>query len=461
MTQRFFILLLVLLSASASAAPAGTSVAPDFVTLVKQEGATVVNISATRTVRDSDIESEIPEGAPDDEFNEYFRRFGPPGPREYQAHSLGSGFIISEDGYILTNAHVVTEMDQPTVKLLDKREFKAKVVGVDQRTDVALIKIDAKGLPKVTIGDPAKLEVGEWVAAIGSPFGFENSVTAGIVSAKGRLLPDESYVPFIQTDVAVNPGNSGGPLFNLRGEVVGINSMIYSGSGGYMGLSFATPIDVAVKVAGELRAHGRVIRGRLGIRIQELTADLAASFGLKGTAGALVAMVEKGSPAEKAGILIGDVILKVDGKPIESSSTLPQIIAATAPGNSIKLEIWRRGAVKELTATIGEVPLEASRAAPEPEAKRANRLGLVVSELTRAQREALEIAGGVLVRAVSGPALKAGVQQGDVIVAVNDTKVERIADFNRLVGKLPPGSSVALLILRRGVLLYVPVRLPN
>jgi len=326
---------------------------------------------------------------------------------------------------------------------------------------VALIKIEAKGLRKVTIGEPAKLEVGEWVAAIGSPFGFENSVTAGIVSAKGRLLPDESYVAFIQTDVAVNPGNSGGPLFNLRGEVVGINSMIYSGSGGYMGLSFATPIDVAMKVAGELRAHGRVIRGRLGVRIQELTSDLATSFGLKSTDGALVTLVEKGGPADKAGILIGDVILKVDGKPIESSNDLPQMIAATAPGNAIKLEVWRRGAVKEVTVTVGEMPADTPRAAPEPEERRPNRLGLAVSDLTRTQRESLEISGGVLVRGVSGPALTAGIQQGDVIVAVNDAKVERVADFNKLISKLAPKSNVALLILRRGVLLYVPVRLPN
>lgn len=456
MILRFLALLLVLLSADAPAAPA--PVAPDFVTLVKQEGGTVVNISTTRTIRDSDIQSEIPGLAPDDPLNEFFRRFG---PHEYLARSLGSGFLITEDGYILTNAHVVSEMDQATVKLLDKREFNAKVIGVDRRTDVALIKIDAQGLPRVTIGDPAKLEVGEWVAAIGSPFGFENSVTAGIISAKGRLLPDESSVPFIQTDVAVNPGNSGGPLFNLRGEVVGINSIIYSGSGGYMGLSFATPIDVAMKVAAELRAHGRVIRGRLGVRIQELTSDLAASFGLKSTAGALVSTVEKGSPAEKAGLLLGDVILKVDGKPVESSSDLPQMIAATAPGNIIKLEVWRRGAAKELTVTVGEMPADTPRATPEPEERRPNRLGLAVSDLTRAQRESLEISGGILVRAVSGPALTAGIQQGDVVVAVNDAKVERVADFNKLISKLAPKSNVALLILRRGVLLYVPVRLPN
>jgi serine protease Do len=461
MTIRSVFLSLALLCTIAAGAQAAPTVAPDFVTLVKQEGTTVVNISTTRTIRDSDLEAEGPELSPEDPLNEFFRRFGTPGPREYLERSLGSGFIISEDGYILTNAHVVAKMDQPTVKLQDKREFKAKVIGIDQRTDVALIKIEAKGLRKVTIGEPAKLEVGEWVAAIGSPFGFENSVTAGIVSAKGRLLPDESYVAFIQTDVAVNPGNSGGPLFNLRGEVVGINSMIYSGSGGYMGLSFATPIDVAMKVAGELRAHGRVIRGRLGVRIQELTSDLATSFGLKSTDGALVTLVEKGGPADKAGILIGDVILKVDGKPIQSTNELPRLIAETAPGATVTLEIWRRGAVKQITATIGEMPAEPARPASEPEQKRANRLGLVVSDLTAAQRDTLDVTGGVLVRAVSGPALKAGVLQGDVIVAINDVKVERVAEFNRLIGKLVPGSTVALLISRRGALVYVPLRLPD
>ena len=461
MTQRLLHFLLVLLATSACAAPVPPSVAPDFVTLVKQEGATVVNISTTRTVRDSELEPEIPGLSPDDPFYEFFRRFAPPGPHEYQARNLGSGFIISDDGYILTNAHLIADMGEATVKLLDRREFKAKVIGIDLRTDLALVKIDAKALRQVTIGDSSKLEVGEWVAAIGSPFGFENSVTAGIVSAKGRLLPDESYVPFIQTDVAVNPGNSGGPLFNLRGEVVGINSMIYSGSGGYMGLSFAIPIDVAMKVAAELRAHGKVIRGFLGVRIQEVTPDLAASFGLKNAAGALVVMVEKPSPAEKAGLMVGDVILKVDGKAIERSGDLPQIIAGTAAGATVRFELWRRGAARELSATIGEVPAERPHAAAEPQERRANRLGLILRELTQPQREDLAIAGGLLVRGVSGAALKAGIQQGDVILAVNDTRVERVADFNKLLGKAAPGSSVALLVLRRGSILYVPVRLPN
>jgi serine protease Do len=331
-------------------------------------------------------------------------------------------------------------------------------VGVDRRTDVALVKIPARGLRAVRIGDASKLEVGEWVAAIGSPFGFENSVTAGIVSAKGRFVPDESYVPFIQTDVAVNPGNSGGPLFNLRGEVVGINSMIYSGTGGYMGLSFAVPIDIAMKVAQELRAHGRVVRGRLGVRIQEVTPDLARSFGLKSAAGALVLAVERASPADKAGLLAGDIILRVDAAAVETSSDLPQIIAATAPGTTVKLEVWRHGARKQLAATVAEFAPE-PRAAATPEARPAPRLGVQLSELTAAQRSALGIAGGLLVRAVADPALRAGVEPGDIILALNDRRVDRIADLNKLLAAVPPRGTVALLVQRAGGLVYLAVRL--
>ena len=471
MTARAFALFYLLLAAcspqaanwpvAGQAAAATTQVIPDFASLVKREGATVVNVSTTRTVRGLDIAPEIPGLSPDDPMYEFFRRFYPPGPREYQARSLGSGFIISEDGYILTNAHVVADMQEATVKLVDKREFKARVIGVDARTDVALVKIDATGLRKVTIGDPAKLEVGEWVGAIGSPFGFDNSVTAGIVSAKGRLFPDEGFVPFIQTDVAVNPGNSGGPLFNLSGEVVGINSMIYSGSGGYMGLSFAIPIDIAMKVADELRAHGRVIRGRLGVRIQELTPDVAAAFGLQGAAGALVVAVEKGGPAEKAGFAAGDVILRVDGKAIERSSDLPQIVAATRPGTVVKFEVWRRGARKELRATLGELASGQAPAAVEPTEQRVDRLGLVLSELAPDEREALQADGGLLVRSARGPALKAGIQRGDVIVAINASKVDRVSDFNQALSEVAPGGTVALLVLRAGTLTYVPVRVPG
>jgi serine protease Do len=431
---------LVLLAGSAAAAEV-----PDFVALVKREGGAVVNISSTRTVRGP--EARVPGLSPDDPLYELFRRFFPPG--EYLAQSLGSGFLITDDGYILTNAHVVADMDEVTVKLVDKREFNAKVVGVDRRTDVALVKITARGLRTVTLGDASKLQVGEWVAAIGSPFGFENSVTAGIVSAKGRFVPDETYVPFIQTDVAVNPGNSGGPLFNLRGEVVGVNSMIYSGTGGYMGLSFAVPIDVAMKVANELRAHGRVIRGRLGVRMQEVTPDLARSFGLKSATGALVLMVERATPAQKAGILPGDIILRVDAAAVETASDLAQIIAATPPGRTVKLEVWRQGARRQLAVTIAELAAE-PRAPAEPEPKPARRLGVLLSELAP---------GGLLVHGVADPALRAGVQPGDVVLAVNERKVDRVADLNKLLAAVPPRGTVALLVQRDGSLAYLAVRL--
>ena len=433
---------------------------PDFVSLVRSEGAAVVNISTTRLQRDPELEEALPGLKPDNPLYDFLRRLFPPGEREYPSRNLGSGFLISDDGYILTNAHLVADTSEATVRLVDKREFRAKVVGIDRSTDVALVKIGARGLRKVTIGDPSKLEVGEWVAAIGAPFGFENSVTAGIVSAKGRLVPDESYVPFIQTDVAVNPGNSGGPLFNLRGEVVGINSMIYSGSGGYMGLSFAIPIDVAMRVAAELRARGKVVRGRLGVRTQEVTPDLARSFGLASAAGALVILVEKASPAEKAGMAPGDIILKVDGKPIESSGDLPQMIASRPPGTVVKIQVWRQGAQKELVATIAELGAAAPRAPAEPAAKRSNRIGLVVSELTPGQREELQVEGGLLVHEARGPALRAGIQPGDIVLAINDVKVRRVADLNQALARIEPGATVALLVQREDTSIYVPLRIP-
>jgi serine protease Do len=315
---------------------------PDFTELVERQGAAVVNISTTQTVRSNQRGAQPFPFDENDPMYEFFRRFiprqpGMPGlpgtPRQFESRSLGSGFVVSADGYILTNAHVVDSADEILVRLTDKREFKARVIGADKRTDVALIKIDATALPTVRLGDPGLLKVGEWVVAIGSPFGFDNSVTAGIVSAKGRSLPQENYVPFIQTDVAVNPGNSGGPLFNMRGEVVGINSQIYSRSGGFMGISFAIPIDVAMDVQAQLRASGKVSRGRIGVVIQEVTKELAESFGLSQAQGAAVNAVEKGGPAEKAGIEPGDVILKFDGKPIASSGDLPRIVGSSKPGS--------------------------------------------------------------------------------------------------------------------------------
>src|SRR6266446_5576459 len=336
---------------------------PDFTELAERQGPTVVNISTTQA-RERRAGPQIPNIEEDDPLYDFFRRFVPrqpgpgQGPREFESRSLGSGFIISTDGYILTNAHVVDSADEITVRLTDKRDFKARVIGADRRTDLALIKIEATGLPAVRMGDPNRLRVGEWVVAIGSPFGFDNTVTAGIVSAKGRSLPQENFVPFIQTDVAINPGNSGGPLFNMRGEVVGINSQIYSRTGGFMGLSFAIPIDVAMDVQKQLREKGRVARGRIGVVIQEVTRDLATSFGLDRPRGALVNSVEKGSPADRAGIEASDIILSFDGKTVESSSDLPRIVGSTRPGSQAAVEVWRKGAARKLSITVGELQEE-------------------------------------------------------------------------------------------------------
>ena len=433
---------------------------PDFTELVDKQGASVVNVSTTSTGRGNpQAQSPVPE---DDPFYDFFRRFGPQQPREQETRSLGSGFIVSADGYILTNAHVVDMADDVTVKLTDKREFKAKVIGADKKTDVALIKIEATGLPAVKFGDPEKLRVGEWVLAIGSPFGFENTVTAGIVSAKGRSLPQENYVPFIQTDVAINPGNSGGPLFNLKGEVVGINSQIYSRTGGFMGLSFAIPIDVAMDVTNQLRTTGRVSRGRIGVVIQEVTKELAESFGLAKAAGALVNSVEKGTPADKAGIEASDVILKFDGKAIESSQDLPRIVAATRPGAKVPVQVWHKGASREVTVTVGEMPEDKVAQRPgRKENKPGNvvaRLGLTVTELTAEQRKEIG-SGGLLVEDAQGAAAKAGIRRGDVLLAINNQDVKTIDQLNQVLGQFEKARSVALLIRRGDSSLYVPLRL--
>ncbi len=433
---------------------------PDFTDLVEKQGPAVVNVSTTSTARGGP-QGPVPE---DDPFYDFFRRFGPPQPREYESRSLGSGFIISTDGTILTNAHVVDAADDVTVKLSDKREFKAKVIGFDKRTDVAVIKIEATGLPVVKIGDPEKLKVGEWVLAIGSPFGFESTVTAGIVSAKGRSLPQENYVPFIQTDVAINPGNSGGPLFNLKGEVVGINSQIYSRTGGFMGLSFAIPIDVATDVANQLKTTGRVSRGRIGVTIQEITKELAESFKLPKAAGALVTSVEKGSPADKAGVQVSDVIVKFDGKTISSSSDLPRIVAHTRPGSKVSMEIWRNGSGKEVSITVAEMPQDRTvqRSGKKENGKSGNviaRLGLALSELTAEQGKELGISGGLLIEDAQGPALKAGIRRGDVLMAINNQDVKSIDQVNQLMTQYEKARSVALLIKRGDGALYVPLRL--
>jgi serine protease Do len=446
-------------AASPAAAPAGVML-PDFTSLVAKEGPAVVNISVTQTIRRGSPRDPFRGIPPDDPFFEFFHRFFPPDviPRDRQTQSVGSGFIISDDGYIMTNAHMVDDADEVIVKLTDRREFKARVIGKDRRSDVALIKIDAKGLPKVRIGDPGRLKVGEWVVAIGSPFGFENSVTAGIVSAKGRSLPDENYVPFIQTDVAVNPGNSGGPLFNLSGEVVGINSQIYTRTGGYMGVSFAIPIDVAMSVADQLRTQGKVTRGRLGVGVQDLTQDLALSFGLPSPAGALVSAVEKGSPAEKGGIVAGDVILMFDGKPVRSSGELPPLVAAAKPGTSVKIQVWRKGKTRDLTVTVGELAAErVAERAGVGEAEK-SRLGLTLSDLTAEQMKELEIDHGVRVEAAEGAAARAGIRRGDVILAVNDVDVKSAEQFKKQVDRFAEGQIAALLVLRGDTTLYVPVR---
>jgi len=435
---------------------------PDFTELVEKQGPAVVNISTTQSVRNP-LLPQAPNLQEDDPFYEFFRRFIPqPGPREFQSQSLGSGFIISQDGYILTNAHVVETAEEITVKLTDKREFKAKVIGSDRRTDVALIKIDATGLPAVRFGDPGKLRVGEWVLAIGSPFGFENTVTAGIVSAKGRSLPQETYVPFIQTDVAVNPGNSGGPLFNLRGEVVGINSQIYSRTGGFMGLSFAIPIDVANDIAQQLRTVGKVTRGRIGVVIQPLSKELADGFGLSRTQGALVNSVEKGGPADKAGVEAGDVILRFDGKTVASSEDLPRIVGATRPGSKVTMQIWRNKGTRDVQVVVAEMQDERaarqSRRGGKPPATMPSQFGLTLSDLSDAQKSELKVSGGVLVENVQGAGQRAGVRRGDVILAINNQDVKSVEQFNQMMAQFDKGRIVALLVRRGANSLYIPFR---
>jgi len=446
---------------------------PDFAELAEKQGPTVVNISTTQ-IRERRSVPQLPDIEEDDPLYDFFRRFIPrqpgpgEGPQDFENRSLGSGFIISPDGYVLTNAHVIESADEITVRLTDKREFKARVVGADRRTDIALIKIDASGLPTVRMGDPGRLRVGEWVVAIGSPFGFDNTVTAGIVSAKGRSLPQENFVPFIQTDVAINPGNSGGPLFNMRGEVVGVNSQIYSRTGGFMGLSFAIPIDVAMDVQNQLRQTGRVSRGRIGVVIQEVSKELADSFGLAKPAGALVNAVEKDGPADKGGIETGDIILRFDGKPVSASSELPRIVGSTKPGSKVAIDVWRRGTSREVTVTVGELP-EDRVAGREPRRSRpaeqaANRLGFTVSDLTSDQKRDLKIGGGVVVEEVRGNRL-ADVRAGDVITAVTSegrtTAVRSAEQFNRLLAQHEQNVTMTLHVRRGDSNLFLVIKGDN
>ncbi|MCK0510097.1 DegQ family serine endoprotease [Aromatoleum buckelii] len=449
---------------------------PDFGDLVERVGPAVVNISVVQ-------ERAAPEGgALEDPFYDFLRRFGVPVPGmpgmpgmpgqggPQISRGIGSGFIVSADGYVLTNAHVVGAgagagegevQSEVTVRLIDKREFKAKVVGTDPRTDIALLKIDATGLPVVRTGNAEKARVGEWVVAVGSPFGFDNTVTAGIISAKARRLPDENYVPFIQTDVAINPGNSGGPLFNLAGEVIGINSQIYSRSGGFMGISFAIPIDVALNVKDQIIQYGRVQRGKLGVTIQSMTRELAQSFGLAEPKGALVSNVEAGSAADKAGIKAGDVVLGVNGTQIEDSGDLPRIIGDKRPGTEVKLELWRDGRTRTVTATLGEMRSEAvaeGRGEPGgPQGEDAGgKLGLVIRPLTAEEAAQLDVQGGIVIERATGPAQRAGLQRGDVILSLNNQPVSDVASFRTMIEKA--GDRFALLIQRGGARIFVPMR---
>jgi serine protease Do len=431
---------------------------PDFASLAEHYGPAVVNVAV---VGKRQQVSDVPNGmSPNDPFFEFFRRFGQQMPRNAPPpQGEGSGFIVSPDGYILTNAHVVADADEVTVKTTDRREYPAKVVGVDEASDVAVIKIEAKNLPTVRLGDPSKLRPGEWVVAIGSPFGFENSVTAGIVSATSRAMPGGNYTPFIQTDVAVNPGNSGGPLFNLNGEVVGINSQIYSRTGGYMGVSFAIPIDVASGVKDQLIKSGHVTRSRIGVSIQDVTAQLAESFGLDRPRGALVGMVEDDGPGQKGGVHAGDVILRVDGETVETSSQVPVMIAGKKPGSSVALEVWRNGSTKDLTVRPVEIQDKGQRVASNDaqQGDETARLGLAVRPLTQQEKRQAETDGDLLIEDVDGPAAVAGVRPGDIILGVNGAKVKSMDEL-RAAAKKRNGKVVALLIERDNAQIFVPVR---
>ena len=466
-------------TASVALAPLTPAVAqvralPDFTDLVEQVGPSVVNIRTLEKVAERNGAVDPAE----EQMLEFFKRFGLPAPNiprqtprpnrnqpqeEPQSRGVGSGFILSSDGFIMTNAHVVEGADEVIVTLTDKREFKAKIIGADKRSDVAVVKIEATGLPAVKVGDLTRLKVGEWVMAIGSPFGLENSVTAGIVSAKQRDTGD--YLPFIQTDVAINPGNSGGPLINMRGEVVGINSQIYSRTGGSMGISFAIPMDEAVRVSEQLRATGRVTRGRIGVQIEQVSKEVAEASGLGKTQGALVRGVEVGSPAEKAGVEAGDIITKFEGKAVEKSSDLPRLVGATKPGTRSALTVFRRGAIKELTVTIAEIEADkpvkkVSEKEEKPKASAGGQLlGLVVSDLTDAQKKELKIKGGVKVDAASDGAARAGLREGDVIMAIANAEVNTVKEFEATAAKLDKTKPVNVRFRRGEWDQYVMIRL--
>ena len=455
--------------------------APDFASITARNGAAVVNISVVGSSRsmggDEGDEAAKRQGSrqapqsmdPDDPFFEFFRQFGLPGmpggmgsgPRAQQPDTPmrgeGSGFIVSSDGVILTNAHVVRGAKEVTVKLTDRREFSAKVLGSDPKTDVAVLKIEAKGLPTVKLGQTSQLRVGDWVLAIGSPFGFENSVTAGVVSAKGRSLPDDSFVPFLQTDVAINPGNSGGPLFNAQGEVVGINSQIYTRSGGYQGVSFAIPIELATRVQQQIQTSGKAQHAKLGVSVQEVNQAFADSFKLDKPEGALVASVDKNGPAAAAGLEPGDVVRKVDGTPIVSSSDLPAFIGQALPGQKVSLEVWRKGEAKTLSATLGDASDKASKTAQSAPDAGKGKLGLALRPLQPDEKKQIGVESGLVVAQSSGPAAAAGITQNDVLLSINGTPAANVDEVRAAVAKAD--KTVAVLIWRDGNKIFVPVRL--
>jgi serine protease Do len=457
----------------ATSAHAQVRTLPDFTDLVEQVGPSVVNIRTSEKVKAASA------GGVDEQMLEFFKRFGipippnmPRGPRadkaptpqqeEIQPRGVGSGFILTSDGFVMTNAHVVEGADEVIVTLTDSREFKAKIIGSDKRSDVAVVKIEATGLPAVKIGDVSRLKVGEWVMAIGSPFGLDNTVTAGIVSAKQRDTGD--YLPFIQTDVAINPGNSGGPLINMRGEVVGINSQIYSRSGGFQGISFAIPIDEAARVSDQLRSTGKVTRGRIGVQIDQVSKEVAESIGLGKAQGALVRGVESGAPADKAGIEAGDIITKFDGKQIDKSTDLPRLVGNVKPGTKSVVTVFRRGATKDFAVIVGEVEAEKpARKASGPEPKPpvtgpAQVMGLAVSEITDAQKKELKIKGGVKVDAAEGAAARAGLREGDVIIAIANTEITNLKEFEAALAKVDKTKAINVLLRRGELAQYVLIR---
>jgi len=444
---------------------------PDFTKLVEQYGPAVVNISTTKTDKKTEKFRGLPKLPEDSPFRDFFRRFFDEGNELFEEHrpmaSLGSGFIISSDGYVVTNRHVIENSDEIIVRLTDRREFEAKLIGADKRSDIALLKVEATGLPAVKLGSSSKLKVGEWVLAIGSPFGFEQSVTAGIVSALGRSLPNDTYVPFIQTDVAINPGNSGGPLFNLNGEVVGVNSQIYSRTGGFMGLSFTIPVDIMKNVVEQLKDHGKVSRGWLGVLIQDVTAELAKSFGMAKPQGALIAKVLPNSPAAAAGFKVGDIILSFDGKHIQRSSELPPIVGSTPLGSPIDTLVIRKGKNVTIKVTLGELPSEDDielafkNHRKENQSLTSHHLALSVINLDQEKREEVGITeGGVLVQDVKiGPARNAGIRKNDVIIMMDNVDIKNVKHFKEVVSKLT-ATTVPILLYRSGSPLFLALRVP-